>query len=81
MGKTKMNSNSQTGYEWIGKRLKNQHEDRFVVLNRVNYIMHSPTPFQPYITTKLKNPDGVPSFILDLEREVYSDGRTTIIKK
>ncbi len=81
MGKNQRTSGYQTGYEWIGKRFDRLRDDRFVVLNRLNTIMHSPTSIQRSITTDMNDPKEVPSFIFELESEVYLNGRTTILGK
>ena len=61
---------------WIGQELDMRYISRRELLNKVRKVMSSPTLPQPMITTDLKNPEGVPEFILELERDVYKEGYT-----
>ena len=62
--------------EWIGPKFRTYNVNRKRLLAEVKKVMMSPTPPQPMITTDLKNPEGVPEFVLDLERDVYKEGYT-----
>jgi len=62
--------------DWIGLPLDMRDKSRKRLLAEVRKVMLSPTPPQPMITTDLKNPEGIPEFVLDLERDVYKEGYT-----
>ena len=62
--------------DWIGLPLDMRDKSRKEVLEEARKILGPPTPPQPMITTDLKNPERVPEFILELERDVYKEGYT-----
>ena len=62
--------------DWIGLPLDMRDKSRKEVLEEARKILGPPTLPQPMITTDLKNPEGIPEFVLDLEREVYKEGYT-----
>lgn len=75
MGQVIAKINYQTEDNWIGKKFDRWYERRNVVLKKVRTIMHSPTPKQEFVTTDMHDVEAVPSFIIDLESDVYSCDR------
>lgn len=57
--------------DWIGVKMDMRDVSREELLARVRKIMGPPKP-EPHITTDIHHPEGVPEFILELEKDVYT---------
>ena len=73
--------------DWIGVRMDMRPRKREKLIKELHRTIGKPmptkntppTPPEPMIITDIKHPEGVPEFILELERDVYKDGYTSLI--
>lgn len=65
--------------DWIGLPVDMRDKSRKEVLTYARKYLGNPVK-QPAVTTDMDNPEGVPDFVQELERDVYEPGETKIIK-
>lgn len=65
--------------DWIGVRLGMRKRTRKEVLAEVRKYLGSPTLPEKQLTTDITDSEGVPGFIMELEKDVYKGKYTKII--
>lgn len=74
--------------EWLGVKMDMRTRRRKELLKEVREILGEPkswgnataTPFQKLVTTNIEYTEGGPDFVIDLEKDVYKEGLTEILK-
>ena len=64
--------------EWLGEDVDMRDRSREEILSEFEEYLKSSTLPEKEITTDVKNPEGIPGFVLEMEKDVYEEGYTVI---